>query len=74
MGVMALELMAGSTPRNAALTAAEASALAEKLGRDLASLAPQVRDLDLVMAAAHFDPAEALRPGWSLHQRLRELH
>ena len=74
MGVMALELMAGSTPRNAALTAAEASALAEKLGRDLASLVPQVRDLDLVMAAAHFDPAEALRPGWSLHQRLRELH
>ena len=57
MGVMALELMAGSTPRNAALTAAEASALAEKLGRDLASLVPQVRDLDLVMAAAHFDPA-----------------
>ena len=57
MGVMALELMAGSNPRNAALTAAEASALAEKLGRDLASLAPQVRDLDLVMAAAHFDPA-----------------
>ena len=74
MGVMALELMAGSTPRNAALTAAEASALAEKLGRDLASLVPQVRDLDLVIAAAHFDPAEALRPGWSLHQRLRELH
>ena len=74
MGVMALELMAGSNPRNAALTAAEASALAEKLGRDLASLVPQVRDLDLVIAAAHFDPAEALRPGWSLHQRLRELH
>ena len=74
MGVMALELAAGSTPQRAALSAAEASELAEKLGRDLAVHAPQVRDLDLVFAAAHFDPAEALRPGWSLHQRLRELH
>jgi hypothetical protein len=74
MGVIALELAAGNTPQRAALSAAEASELAEKLGRDLAMHAPQVRDLDLVLAAAHFDPAEALRPGWSLHQRLRELH
>ena len=74
MGVMALELAAGHAPQRAALSATEASALAEKLGRDLATHAPQVRDLDLVLAAAHFDPAEALRPGWSLHQRLRELH
>lgn len=74
MGVIALELAAGHPPQRAALAAAEASELAEKLGRDLAAHAPQVRDLDLVLAAAHFDPAEALRPGWSLHQRLRELH
>ncbi|MBA3928354.1 MAG: hypothetical protein C0521_02065 [Xanthomonas sp.] len=74
MGVIALELAAGSTPQRAALHATEASGLAEKLGRDLATHAPQVRDLDLIFAAAHFDPAEALRPGWSLHQRLRELH
>lgn len=74
MGVIALELAAGSTPQRAALAAVEASELAGKLGRDLAAHAPQVRDLDLVFAAAHFDPAEALRPGWPLHQRLRELH
>lgn len=74
MGVIALELAAGHPPQHAALAAAEASELAEKLGRDLAAHAPQVRDLDLVLAAAHFDPAEALRPGWSLHQRLCELH
>ena len=74
MGVMALELAAGHAPQRAALSAADASELVEKLGRDLATHAPQVRDLDLVFAAAHFDPAEALRPGWSLHQRLRELH
>lgn len=71
---MALELAAGSLPQRAALPATDASALAEKLGRDLATLAPKVRELDLVLAAAHFDPAEALRPGWSLHQRLHELH
>ena len=74
MGVIALELAAGHAPQRAALSAADASELAEKLGRDLAAHAPQVRDLDLVFAAAHFDPAEALRPGWALHQRLRELH
>src|SRR5690606_41499255 len=44
------------------------------LGRDLAALVPDVRRLALCLAAAHFDPAEALRPGWPLHRRLMELH
>ena len=35
---------------------------------------PDARGLDLCLAAAHFDPAEALRPGWPLHRRLSELH
>ncbi|MEL1263362.1 hypothetical protein [Pseudoxanthomonas putridarboris] len=74
MGVIALELSAGRMPQRAALPPSQASELAGRLGRDLAQLAPQVRELDLVLAAAHFDPAEALRPGWPLHQRLRELH
>lgn len=73
MGVVALELSAGRMPQHAALSPAQASELAERLGRDLAKLVPQVRDLDLVFTAAHFDPAEALRPGWPLHQRLQEL-
>lgn len=73
MGVMALELSAGRPPQHAALRPSQASELAERLGRDLARLVPQVRGLDLVFVAAHFDPAEALRPGWPLHQRLREL-
>lgn len=34
---------------------------------------PQVAELDLVFAAAHFDPAEVLRPGWPIHRRLEEL-
>lgn len=73
MGVIALELSAGRAPQRAALAPSQASALAECLGRDLAKHAPQVRGLDLVFAAAHFDPAEVLRPGWPLHQRLHEL-
>lgn len=33
-----------------------------------------IESLDLVLAAAHFDPAEVLRPGWPLHRQLQELH
>ncbi len=73
MGVMALELSGGDAPAVDALPPAQAGLLAERLGRDLAGLVPQVAQLDLCLAAAHFDPAEALRPGWPLHQRLLEL-
>lgn len=73
-GVFALELAGGRTPGRAALSPDEAGTLAAAIGRDLAGLAPGVSGLDLVLAAAHFDPAEALRPGWSLHRRLQELH
>lgn len=73
-GVLALELAAGSTIARAALTQADAARLAAMLGRDLATLAPAARALDACVMAAHFDPAEALRPGWPLHRRLAELH
>ncbi len=73
MGVLALELSAGSAPERAALPPALAGQLAERLGRDLAKLVPEVRGLDLGLAAAHFDPAEILRPGWPLHRRVHEL-
>lgn len=73
-GFLALELSSGGAPAHAALRPADAGALVELLGRDLAALVPAIRDLDLVLAAAHFDPAEALRPGWPLHRRLEELH
>ncbi|RRN59291.1 hypothetical protein EIM48_04495 [Pseudoxanthomonas sp. SGNA-20] len=73
-GVFALELAGGQAPGRAALSQEEAGTLAVAVGRDLARLVPDVASLDLVLAAAHFDPAEALRPGWSLHRRLEELH
>ncbi len=72
-GVLALELAGGATPGRAALPPHQAGELAARAGRDLARLVEGVAALDLVLAAAHFDPAEALRPGWPLHQRLQEL-
>ncbi|MGY1408022.1 hypothetical protein ACW5EG_00355 [Luteimonas sp. A611] len=73
-GLMALELAPGSVVERGALAQEEAARLASLLGRDLAALFPDARGLDLCLAAAHFDPAEALRPGWPLHRRLAELH
>ncbi|QIL19362.1 hypothetical protein [Thermomonas sp. HDW16] len=72
-GVVALELRDGTPPRHAALNADAAGELTALLGRDLAALVPAVRDCDLALIAAHFDPAEALRPGWPLHRRVIEL-
>ena len=74
MGVMALELSNDSAPAHAALPQALAGELAERLARDLGKLVPGATALDLSFAAAHFDPAEVLRPGWPLHRRLHELH
>ena len=73
MGVFALELSGGSAPAAAALPQAQAARLMELLARDLSKLVPGANGLDLSFAAAHFDPAEVLRPGWPLHRRLDEL-
>ncbi|MEJ7745432.1 MAG: hypothetical protein WKF61_01510 [Luteimonas sp.] len=72
-GVIALECAPGTRIQRDALGQEQAASLAELLGRDLALLVPGVRDLDLVLAAIHYDPAEALRPGWPLHGMLDEL-
>lgn len=72
-GLIALELRDGAPPRHAALTADAAGDLVAMLGRDLAALVPGVRECELALLAAHFDPAEVLRPGWPLHRRASEL-
>ena len=72
-GLVALELRDGAPPLHRALTAAAAGELVAMLGRDLAALVPAMRECDLALMAAHFDPAEALRPGWPLHRRASEL-
>ncbi len=73
-GALALELVPGTQPGRAALGQADAGVLAGLVGRDLATFAADAAGLDLVFAGAHYDPAEVLRPGWPLHQRLEELH
>ncbi|GAB1406674.1 hypothetical protein MASR1M8_05930 [Thermomonas brevis] len=70
---IALELRDGTPPERPALDAAGAGDVVAMLGRDLAKLVPQVADCDLALLGAHFDPAEALRPGWPLHRRALEL-
>lgn len=72
-GVIALELRDGDPPKQAALRAEAAGELATQLGRDLAKLVAATGDCDLALFAAHFDPAEALQPGWPLHRRITEL-
>lgn len=73
-GVLALELSPASDIARDALPPADAEELARLIGQDLGTLVEGARTLDLVVAAAHFDPAEVLRPGWPLHRRLDELH
>ena len=73
LGLLALELSGGDAPTRAALSTDAAGELAVLVGRDLAKLVPQVPELDFVFAAAHFDPAEILRPGWSVHRRFADL-
>lgn len=72
-GVIALELRDGAAPGRPALAATGSGEVAVLLGRDLAKLAGDARDCDLALLGAHFDPAEALRPGWPLHRRALEL-
>lgn len=72
-GVVALERAADSAAGRPALGQDDTGRLVGLIGRDLNTLAPGADQLDLVFAAAHFDPAEVLRPGWPLHQRLSEL-
>lgn len=72
-GVLALELRGGAQPARPAVGAQAAGELAVQVGEALAALAPDARQADLALLGAHFDPAEALRPGWPLHTRALQL-
>ncbi|HTD29763.1 MAG TPA: hypothetical protein VK660_10280 [Xanthomonadaceae bacterium] len=73
LGALALELRPDAHATHAALEPAAAAELAEGMARDLAILVPDAAMLDLVVLAAHYDPVELLRPGWSLHAALDAL-
>lgn len=73
LGALALELAPGSRAARDALPQREAGALAARLARDLAGQHADAATLRLATVAAHYDPVELLRPGWPLHQALRQL-
>lgn len=70
-GALALETM--SPPQRVALEREVAATLADHVANDLQRLLPGVDRLDLAVAAAAFDPAELLRPGWPRHAALAQL-
>lgn len=72
-GVLALELSPGADAPRDALSQDDAGRLAALLGRDIAALVEGADALDLLFSGVHVDPAEALRPGWPLHERLDAL-
>ncbi|MCX7557106.1 hypothetical protein OS187_09785 [Xanthomonadaceae bacterium JHOS43] len=70
-GALALECSAPFA--NTTLPRDAAAELAGHVAADLARLLPGVDALDLAVAAAGFDPAELLRPGWPVHVALADL-
>jgi hypothetical protein len=73
LGALALELTPGTAATHTALAQAQAGALVELVARDLARLAPEAAQLQLVAVGALYDPVELLRPGWPAHRRLEQL-
>ncbi|KQY49336.1 hypothetical protein [Lysobacter sp. Root494] len=73
LGALALELRGDAPVARSALAQAEAGELAAHIARDLAALAPDAAQLQLVTVGAHYDPVELLRPGWALHRELDQL-
>ena len=72
-GALALELAPGSPVGSALLSQADAGRLGERIAADLAGFQPEAASLELALAGAHYDPVEALRPGWPLHRALDQL-
>lgn len=70
-GALALEI--ASPPLHDRLERDQSSELAAHVAQDLQRLLPGVDALDLTLAAAHFDPAELLRPQWPVHAALSDL-
>jgi len=73
-GLLALELLPEGAPRQLTLPVESAAALAEVIAEDLARLLPGVAELGLAIAAALYDSAQVLRPGWPLFAALARLH
>lgn len=72
--VLALELTRPAPAMPMVLPTEQAAALVDGVAADLARLLPGVEDAGLALAAALFDPAQLLRPGWPAFAELAELY
>lgn len=72
-GVLALELAPGEQPGRLSLERDQAEALAGFMAEDLAELLPGIEQGKLVVAGAHFDSTELLRPGFPAYTTLDGL-
>jgi hypothetical protein len=71
--VLALELEPSRAPSTLTLALESAPLLAEAIAADLGRLLPGVETMALAVAAALYDQAQVLRPGWPLHAELARL-
>lgn len=72
--VLAIELVPEGGPTSLSLPLESAHLLGEHIGNDLARLLPGVETMGLAVAAAMYDPAQVLRPGWPMHAELARMH
>ncbi|MGD9583001.1 MAG: hypothetical protein AB7V26_04920 [Lysobacterales bacterium] len=73
-GLLAVELIPDSALPSLALPVESAGLLGEAIADDLLRLLPGCDRLGLAVAAALYDAAQILRPGWPIFTRLGELH
>ncbi len=71
--LLALEPVAGAPRARMTLSRDEAAELAQLVAADLLAVIPQVKNAQLVLAGALFDPVELLRPGFPVWAALDEL-
>lgn len=72
--VLAIELVPEGAPQALSLALESAHLLGEHIANDLARLLPSVETMGLAVAAALYDPAQVLRPGWPIHAELARMH
>jgi len=73
IGAIAVECAPGTTIGREALPQTEAGDWAAAVAADLGRIVPASGDLDMVLAAVLYDPAELLRPNFPLHAELDAL-
>ncbi|HQW81093.1 MAG: hypothetical protein IPF83_00530 [Rhodanobacteraceae bacterium] len=72
--VLAVELVPEGAPTMLCLPLESAHLLGAAIGNDLARLLPGIETMGLAVAAALYDQAQILRPGWPIHRELMRMH